>query len=335
MRKLIIPILILALIAVLITPAIGCVGEQGSKGDQGSMGIQGEQGEQGGQGVQGRQGPTGKQGETGLQGVVGKAGAKGATGSTGAAGAQGTQGEVGPAGPRGSSGSKGATGATGPAGPTPMFQVSLGAEGGGSALLNSTTVQSDSFSIELDSGSGSAGDEGRIVLIPLKPISLNQITSIVWAIYANIGYPAHVDITFDCDQDGVVDPEDMLTAEMAYNCVGTPWDIVPLCSSMTYPTGWLQTFELTSGDGFGAVTDSTMLWVTKMGAGDDDAPWDTLANWKTGLMTNNPGGDSLTAGVINGSVIITKIEIEVDNWMVNSIAYIDDIYINGQLVWAD
>lgn len=110
-RLILMPLLILALVASLFLPAVGCAGETGLKGDQGPMGPQGIQGEQG---IQGKQGLQGEQGELGLQGIRGLTGAKGATGSKGAKGAEGDEGERGP---RGYSGSKGATGDTGPEGP--------------------------------------------------------------------------------------------------------------------------------------------------------------------------------------------------------------------------
>lgn len=334
-RKLILTsLLILVLVATLVT---GCTGEQGvkgSKGATGEQGIEGEQGETGSQGIQGEEGEPGPKGSTG---------ARGASGSTGTQGTQGIQGEQGLVGPAGAGypGATGATGATGPQGPpgstvAPTFSMSLEVTGNASALLFTQPVAVGTYSVRLQTaGNVGTGQEARIVITPLTLMTLSELTSISWSTYTSTGsYPPHVDITIDCDGDGVVDLEDMLTAEMAYNNFqGAELDSIPsLTTHITYGQ-WLQTFELSSGDGFGAVTDSTMLWVTQMGAGNDDAPWGTLADWKNGLVVNNPGGDPLVANVIDGDALVVKVEIEIDNWVLQSEAFIDNITINGILVW--
>ena len=121
----------------------------------------------------------------------------------------------------------------------------------------------------------------------------------------------------------------MLTAEMAYNNVGG-LGIVALQGAIAYNT-WLQTFETTAGDGFDAIDDTTVFWVTKMGSGNANAPWGTLADWKAGIVANDPEPDGLAPGVINGDCPIVKLEIEVDNWVVDSEVYFDDLAINGIL----
>ncbi len=116
----------------------------------------------------------------------------------------------------------------------------------------------------------------------------------------------------------------MLTAEMAYNnSAGLELDegLTPIFGE------WLQTFELTSGDGFGDVNNDTMLWVTKMGAGNDDAPWGTLAQWKAGTGFVDPEPDGLADGVITGEAIVLRIEIEIDNWVLQSNVYVKGIEI--------
>jgi len=114
----------------------------------------------------------------------------------------------------------------------------------------------------------------------------------------------------------------MLTAELAVNN--------PSYSPPTYGTydTWLETFEMASADGYDEIDDTTILWVTKMGAGDQDAPSSTLANWKLGTIDNDPGSE-LPETEISSTTPILKLEIEVDNWIVESEAYIDDIKING------
>ena len=139
------------------------------------------------------------------------------------------------------------------------------------------------------------------------------------------GYPPHVDIVLDIDEDGEIDDEDMLTAEIAYNNdEEKEWDegLEP-----TYGE-WLKTFELTHGDGYGVIDDATMLWVTKLGAGNDDAPYGTLADWKNGDVAQDPGNDLPGGTEISGDAQVLRLEVEVDNWIAPSEAYVDDIKVN-------
>ena len=64
-----------------------------------------------------------------------------------------------------------------------------------------------------------------------------------------------------------------------------------------------------------------------MGAGNDDAPWGTLGDWKAGLVANDPGSDGLDDDVINGNAPVLRLEIEIDNWVLQTEAYVDDIEI--------
>lgn len=66
-----------------------------------------------------------------------------------------------------------------------------------------------------------------------------------------------------------------------------------------------------------------------MGSGNLNAPSGTLADWKSGDITRitDPEGEMPTA-VITGSAKVIKIEIELDNWVVESEVYVDDIEIN-------
>ena len=205
---------------------------------------------------------------------------------------------------------------------------SLGATVNATAELSTEEAYSGEESIHLlTTGDVGDGDEARIVVIPLpEGTTLGDIESISWWVYAASGYPPHLDITLDCDGDSVVDNEDMLTAEMNLNCVGAPKSIATLQGEISYNTGWLQTFELTSGDGFGAITGDTTFWVTKMGSGDLNAPSGTLAQWKAGTVANDPESE-MTTPVITGSAPVVKLEIEVDNWVLQTEAYVDDIEI--------
>ncbi len=96
-----------------------------------------------------------------------------------------------------------------------------GASSGATAEWSIAQKKVGSYSVHLETPlpDSPAGDEGRIVIDPASVgiTTLSDITSIAWWRYALAGYPAHLDITLDVNGDGVVDPEDQLVAEMAYN----------------------------------------------------------------------------------------------------------------------
>ncbi len=172
---------------------------------------------------------------------------------------------------------------------------------------------------------GDPGTEARVVIPMPDGTTLGDIETISWLVNTVYGYPPHVDITLETGNPDA----DMLTAEIAYNNAMDE----EITAGFTYDT-WLKTFELSSGDGYGQIDDNTMLWVTKMGAGDDNAPSSTLAHWKEGIVDNNP--DTLTpdpdlTGVITASTPVLKLEIEVDNWIMDTEAYVGKIEFNGAL----
>ena len=78
---------------------------------------------------------------------------------------------------------------------------------------------------------------------------------------------------------------------------------------------------------YGEVNNGTMLWVTKMGAGNDDAPWGTLAQWKDGTVFADPEPDGLLDGIITGEAKVLRIEIEIDNWVLQTEAFVDEIVV--------
>jgi hypothetical protein len=171
---------------------------------------------------------------------------------------------------------------------------------------------------------GVDGNEARIVILMPEDTTLDDIDSISWWVWTVTGYPPHVDIVLDVNEDTLLDNVDMLTAEMAYNNFAG----LELDGGLT-PTleQWLQTFELSTGDGYGEVNNATMLWVTKMGAGNDDAPWGTLAQWKDGTVFADPEPDGLLDGIITGEAKVLRIEIEIDNWVLQTEAFVDGIVV--------
>ena len=203
---------------------------------------------------------------------------------------------------------------------------------GAVGVWTSEKAYSGLYSAHLDTGSSGAGNEARLTIL-LAPsggtvqggIPLGDIETLSWYIYAVAGYPAHVDITMDVDGDGVIDIEDMLTAELAVNNPG--YGSLGKPPYGTYDQ-WLRTFELASGDGYGVIDNSTIFWVTKMGAGNLDAPSSTLAHWKEGIVDSDPQSE-MGSSIPDANTPVIGLEIEIDRWIVDSEAYLDDVELNG------
>lgn len=169
------------------------------------------------------------------------------------------------------------------------------------------------------------GADARIVIPIPEGTTLGDLESISWWVYTVAGYPPHVDIYLDVDEDNELDLEDVLTAEMACNPQQT---IQSIADSL--PGEWVQTFESTAGFGPAVIDGSTTFWVTQLGAGTADAPSSTLANWKDGIVTSNPDDwtpDPDLTGEITADALVLRLEIEVDNWVVPSECYVDDVEI--------
>ncbi|MBI2917531.1 MAG: hypothetical protein HYY01_06000 [Chloroflexi bacterium] len=181
--------------------------------------------------------------------------------------------------------------------------------GGSSVLLNSGT-------------STGSGHEGRIV-IPVTPgTTLANIASISWREYNVAGYPPHADVLVDTNGDGTAD--DALVFEYAYNTL-THYSV----GAMPYGalTGaWYQTFN-DDGDGPSAITDTSIAWPTSGPPGPPThSNFGNLASWKAGKTYVTSAGATKS---IDRNTPVLRIEIEVDNWIVNSQAYVDSVTING------
>ena len=164
----------------------------------------------------------------------------------------------------------------------------------------------------LTSGDVEDGDEARIVIPLPDGTTLGDIDSISWWEYNVAGYPPHVDIVLD------VDGEDRLVFEYAYNdhyAEGGP----------TYGAetdAWYQTFS-DDGNGPAQVDDSALGWLASGPPGPPEpnpGNFGTLGNWK------DPG---ITYGSVSVSEATPAIalEIEIDNWIAQTEAYVDDIVI--------
>lgn len=266
------------------------------KGDNGDTGPAGPAGKDG---TNGTNGTNGKDGATGPTGATGPAGPKGDTGATGATGPAGPQGATGPTGPTGTSGLPGATGPmgpVGPAGPLGIWENYLQATG---------TVPGDST--------------GTLVAnFPAGVTTLGDITTISWWTFLVNGYLPHVDIGLDTNADGIAD--DWLVCEGAHvnanSVTGWPmyqWFQTFDGSALTY-TGWAGIPGAPADDN--TVNAGTAVWLDSLGTGGAGS-LNTLAAYQAGL-----NGISATTPVVN-------MEIEVDNWVIPSQAYVNAVMVNG------
>ncbi len=182
-------------------------------------------------------------------------------------------------------------------------------------------ARSGSESVHLDTGTEGTGVEARIVITLPQGTKLGEIESISWWEYLVQGYPPHVDIMLDFDDDDLAD--DSLVFEYAYNSE----DHYNLEAPMPYGamTGaWYQTFSDDSS-GPSQIGDSANGWLSSGPPGllgGLSFIYYTLAGWKAGVDVD--GNSSID---IDSDTEVIALEIEVDNWVVQSEAYVDDIKI--------
>ncbi|MBA7713862.1 hypothetical protein ES703_122872 [subsurface metagenome] len=156
-------------------------------------------------------------------------------------------------------------------------------------------------------------NEDRIVVEVPAGTTLGQITSIAWSEYLIQGYPPHVDIILDLGEE----VEDALVFEYAYNFMSHYEG-----ASMPYGaiTGaWFQTFS-DDGEGPAIIDNDAFAWLSSRASGAPGSPdfiSGTLAEWKDGGIVGGLGIDANTP--------VLRLEIEVDNWQVDSEALVDNI----------
>jgi hypothetical protein len=198
---------------------------------------------------------------------------------------------------------------------------SLSTTGTAISELSSRTSTSGTYSARLQASDPGDPNEGRISITLNPPISLGELINISWMQNVTAGYIAHVDVIIDTDGNGLAD--DALVFE--YDKVTTPSDqLVPI---MAYDRDiWVNTF-----DDKGTVNDESKAWLSSGPPGPASAPnttfyYHSLESWKSGPPTNEANGKT-----VNNNTNITALEIEVDGWILESEAFIDDIYVNGEL----
>jgi len=210
-----------------------------------------------------------------------------------------------------------------------VFPFELGGKAGGNyiAEYSTTQIHTGSSSVHLaTTGTVGNGDEARIRIdfsaFPEGEMpTLGDIESISWYEYLVTGYPPHVDIKVDTDGDGIED--DALVIEYAYNTVAHYGETYPTYGALTGE--WYQTFS-DDGNGPAVIGDTANAWPTTGPAGPPADVCHTLAEWKAGITYGSK--------TIDASTSVLALEIEVDNWGVQSEAYVDDIVINDMPVFG-
>ena len=158
---------------------------------------------------------------------------------------------------------------------------------------------------------------------------LSDLENVSWMQFVDHGYISHVDVLLDINGNGVYDGttggDDALVFEYA-KVVG-PVDPLGCDDVADYPLGSVDTF----GDK-GIVDNDAWAWLTSGPAGGCSSPpteffWHALSAWKAGVLPSEANGKT-----INGDTKVVALEIEVDGWIAESEAFIDDVKINNVLV---
>jgi len=176
----------------------------------------------------------------------------------------------------------------------------------------------------LTSGDVEDGDEARIVVIPLpQGTTLGAIDSISWWEYNVAGYPPHVDMFLDVNKNGTYDgypDDDVLVFEYAYNATSHYGEGGPTYGAET--GAWYQTFS-DDGNGPAQVDGTASAWP---GSGPPGPPGsielNTLAAWKASVTYTTDATKT-----VDLTTPVLWLEIEVDNWIAQTEAYVDDIVI--------
>lgn len=193
----------------------------------------------------------------------------------------------------------------------------LETSGDATAEWSTGPVKSGCYSAHLKTnGTVGDGDEARVVIPLPAGTTLGEITSISWWEYlvAPAGYPPHVDISLDFDGDGVRD--DTLVFEYAYNYESHFGEVFPTYGAVT--GGFYQTFS-DDGNGPTVINDDANAWLGSGSSGSPDYIYGTLGEWKAGTVD----------GSVTAATEVLYIEIEVDNWITQTEAYVDDVTIDG------
>ncbi len=204
------------------------------------------------------------------------------------------------------------------------LEYSLDTSGDATAEQSDEQAYSGEESVHLETtGTGEPGDEARIVIPLPEDTTLGDIDSISWWTYLVEGYIPHVDLELDLDADSN-SQNDKLVAEAAHQNDNdtTTWDT----DYRGQDEGWIHTFQWASGvytswanwltgspSPVTTVNDTTAMWM--FAADDAIYKLNTLADFKDGI------------GDVDADTVVLAIEVEIDNWVLQTEAYVDDIEI--------
>jgi len=179
-------------------------------------------------------------------------------------------------------------------------------------------VEDGDKSVHLVTGSTTGiGNEARAV-IPICSLTLDDIIEISWREYNVKGYPPHLDLFIDTDDDGEAD--DALVFEYAYNW-GPGYHLDEGWPNYNALIGcWYDTFG-DDGEGPAHIDSLSQCWLSSGAPGPYADVCHTLEAWRNGSINPCIGGDTP----------IVRLEFEIDSWIADSEAYIDEISINGKV----
>lgn len=201
------------------------------------------------------------------------------------------------------------------------------------AIPLSSVFASDGYNLI---ATGVQGTEDRIMIDLPEGTTLGQLQSISWQEWLVAGYPPHIDIRLDLNGNGVYDSgvDDVLAVEYAYN-TPTHYEEGQITGDTSYGAlagAWYATFA-DDGNGPATVSDSSIAWLASQAPGpytgnqvvDASAGfwWATIADWKAGNIDTSSLGKT-----IDGNTEVLYLEIEVDNWIINTTAMIKDISVD-------
>lgn len=141
-----------------------------------------------------------------------------------------------------------------------------------------------------------AGEARVLIPVDMTLAEIAGTSGMTWDENLVTGYESHADVYFDINEDGVA--EDAIVFEYAYN-TGT-WPLID---------------------------NAAMGWANSGAPGPLGAAahiHHSLADWCIGVTYTTSAGTF----TVSGTTKVIRVEIEVDNWIVDSEAYIDDVEIN-------
>ncbi len=198
--------------------------------------------------------------------------------------------------------------------------------------------------LEAPGNAGTEANESRIEIRFTEPYTLNDFVNLSWRVNTTVGYPPHADILLSEDGENVTDE---LVFEFAYQPhVGAGYEYVSpgnpyghydpgLQGSYYNPpyNEWVYTFQnATSETGTGIIDNNTVCWLGSGLPGPYNisgpaAFFGKLGDFKNGTVTAI-GREEISW--VSGNTSVIGINIEVDNWIGPSEAYISEITLNGE-----